>query len=135
MPLALLLPLLMLAVRRGGAAGLSPVAALGAQVARHDGQSLTPITVPSVPRELGVLVDDINRLLLRLSSALESERRFVADSAHELRTPMAAVLAQAQLLADQLGPGHTARPGAQAIVRDMGRLGTRVEKLPQLART
>jgi two-component system OmpR family sensor kinase len=47
---------------------------------------------------------------------------------------MAAVLAQAQLLADQLGPGHTARPGAQAIVRDMGRLGTRVEKLLQLAR-
>lgn len=134
LPLALLLPLLMLAVRRVVAAGLSPVAELGAQVARRDGQSLTPITMPSAPRELGVLVEDINRLLLRLSSALESERRFVADSAHELRTPVAAALAQAQLLADQLGPVHAAQPGALAIARDMGRLGARVEKLLQLAR-
>ena len=99
-PLLFVLPLLAggtwWAVRRG----LSPLRRLGTQVARRDPRSLQPLGdgdgAPASVAELRPLTDALDGLLARMADLLEKERRFTADAAHELRTPIAAIRAQAQ---------------------------------------
>lgn len=81
------------AVRRG----MAPVDAIAAQVAQRDPGHLDAL-VPSVaPRELQPLLASINQLFARVMHTLDSERRFTADAAHELRTPLAAIVTQSQV--------------------------------------
>ena len=58
---------------------------------------LTPLPVATLPTELRPLVDSFNHVLLQLDEAVEGERRFIGDAAHELRTPLSALLAHAQI--------------------------------------
>lgn len=103
-PLLLVLPLLAggtwWAVRRG----LRPLRRLGAQLAARDPRSVQPLDSaeaagpgadPQVA-ELRPLTDALDGLIARMADLLEKERRFTADAAHELRTPIAAIRAQAQ---------------------------------------
>jgi two-component system OmpR family sensor kinase len=86
------------------------------------------------PTELATMLAVVNRLLERLERALATERQFAANSAHELRTPIAAVLAQMQLLSAQLaGTQHAER--AARIVNQIKGLSSLAEKLLQLSRT
>lgn len=123
----LLIPLL---VRRG----FAPVHALRAEISRRGGSNLAPLDAPHLPDELGSIRDGVDLLLRRLRQALEAERSFSANAAHELRTPVASALAQAQLLAARLPPGSAERSEAEEMAAGMARLGARVEKLLQLAR-
>jgi two-component system sensor histidine kinase QseC len=66
---------------------------------------LNPVAVPDVPAEMQPLVAELNGLLARIERMVQSERRFTADAAHELRTPIAAIRAQAQVA---LGAGGDA---------------------------
>lgn len=103
------------------------------EIGRRDGTNLTRIPALPMPRELEPIHTAVNRLLDRIEQALSNERQFAANSAHELRTPIAAVLAQAQLLSTQLaGTAHAERAGL--IVRQVKRLGALAEKLLQLSR-
>ena len=79
--------------------GLAPVAAIAAQVAQREPQNLLPITPSAAPTELRPLLVALNQLLGRIEQALDNERRFTADAAHELRTPLAALAIQAQVAA------------------------------------
>jgi two-component system, OmpR family, sensor kinase len=107
--------------------------AVQAAIRDRGGSNLAALPAAGLPDELAPIVADVNRLLERLQAALEGERAFAANSAHELRTPIAAALAQAQRLAAQLdGTPEEAR--AQAIVATLGRLGGLAGKLLQLAR-
>ena len=63
--------------------------------ARPEGQ-LTPISAPDAPRELLPLVDATNQVMLRLQSLLDHQKRFVRDTAHQLRTPLAVLKVQVQ---------------------------------------
>lgn len=63
--------------------------------ARPEGQ-LTPISAPDAPRELSPLVDATNQVMLRLQSLLNHQKRFVRDTAHQLRTPLAVLKVQVQ---------------------------------------
>jgi two-component system, OmpR family, sensor histidine kinase QseC len=96
-PLALALPLLALlawwAIRRG----LQPLRSLGAQLAARTVNTLQPVVVAAPPVEVAPLVQALNSLFSRIEGMLQSERRFTADAAHELRTPIAAIRAQAQV--------------------------------------
>lgn len=86
--------LMVLALRRG----LRPLDMTARDVASRSASSLTPIATEDVPREISPLVASINELMGRLSLAFSTQRRFLADAAHELRTPVTALRLQLQLL-------------------------------------
>lgn len=92
--LAMISVLLVLALRRG----LRPLDAAASHVAERTAVSLEPIGVDGMPREIHPLVRAIDAMMLRLSVAFDVQRRFVADAAHELRTPITALRLQSQLL-------------------------------------
>ena len=96
-PLAVIFPLLLLAIYFSVRRGLKPLDDLTADVLSRSPENLLPLTGRGAPREALPLVAAINRLLFRLSGSLESERRFTADAAHELRTPLAAARVQTQV--------------------------------------
>lgn len=86
--------LLSFALRRG----LRPFDAAARSVAERSARSLTPISAADAPEELKPVVSSINGLLGRLSVTISAQRRFLADAAHELRTPITALRLQLQLL-------------------------------------
>jgi signal transduction histidine kinase len=81
------------AVRRA----LQPVVALQSALRRRHHFDLTPLPAAPLPTELHPLVDAFNHQLRHLDEAVQAERRFIGDAAHELRTPLAALQAQAQV--------------------------------------
>ena len=97
-PLLLLLPLLALGAAWTVNRAIRPLSRVTAEVERRDEHSLAPIEVPPLPVEIAPLVGELNRLLARLSAAFASQRAFVADAAHELRSPLTALSLQLQLL-------------------------------------
>jgi two-component system, OmpR family, sensor histidine kinase QseC len=96
-PMAVALPLLALAVWWAVHRGMLPLRRLGSALARREPQALQPVVVDGAPSEMVPMVDALNGLFGRISALMESERRFTADAAHELRTPIAAIRAQAQV--------------------------------------
>lgn len=77
--------------------GLSPLNKIAYEVSNRDRSNLSIVDPSAVPVEISALVDELNKLLTRLQNAFEREKRFAADAAHELRTPLAALKSQAQL--------------------------------------
>lgn len=110
-----------------------PIADVQQQIARRSGENLEPIDPRNLPSELVPIIQDMNRLLERLKAALEAERAFAANSAHELRNPIAAARAQAELIAENLR-GCPDEVRATQLVAMLGQLGKRIEKMLQLAR-
>lgn len=83
-------------VRRQLKTGLFPLRALGTAIQQRSVDELIPIQLSQTPAELQPVVDELNLLLDRLQNSLSRERRFLADAAHELRTPLAVILLQVQ---------------------------------------
>ncbi|MBN1239614.1 MAG: sensor histidine kinase N-terminal domain-containing protein [Gammaproteobacteria bacterium] len=96
-PMAVALPLLMFAAWGAVHGGLAPLRRLGSALAARQPRELHPVILPGAPAEIASTADALNELLGRIAALLESERRFTADAAHELRTPIAAIRAQAQV--------------------------------------
>ena len=96
-PLGVIFPLLLLAIYFSVRRGLKPLDDLTGEVLSRSPENLSPLAGRRAPREAQPLVAAINRLLFRLNGSLENERRFTADAAHELRTPLAAARVQTQV--------------------------------------
>lgn len=96
-PVAAALPLLALAVWWAVRQGMKPLRRLGSTLAARDPRALDPVPLEGVPSEMAPMLDALNGLFARIGELMESERRFTADAAHELRTPIAAIRAQAQV--------------------------------------
>lgn len=96
-PLVIALPVLGVLLWIAVTLGLAPLGAVGRAVARRDPANLAPLDVGSPPREVAPLVASLNALFERVRASMEHERRFTADAAHELRTPIAALRAQAEV--------------------------------------
>lgn len=136
-PLLLLAPLLAVAVVGVVNATLRPLARV-ARAARErnarDRDSLAPLPVQGLPEETAPLVDAINSLLDRLRAAFDAQRAFVADAAHELRSPLTAL--HLQLGALRHARDHAARQQAQAaLAAGVERASRLVEQLLALARS
>ncbi|PKO64560.1 MAG: two-component sensor histidine kinase, partial [Betaproteobacteria bacterium HGW-Betaproteobacteria-17] len=98
LPAALALPLMALAVWWGVGRSLRPVDTVARQVGALDAQALAPLDESApLPSEIEPLRAALNALIRRVTEAFENERRFTADAAHELRTPLAALKIQAQV--------------------------------------
>jgi signal transduction histidine kinase len=98
MPLLLLLALMAAAAAWIVARAMRPLKSVTAQLEHRDIHSLSPLAAADLPTEVSPLVEELNRLLERLSAAFASQRAFVADAAHELRSPLTALSLQLQLL-------------------------------------
>lgn len=96
-PSLISLPILAFLIWIGIGRGLAPLKKVATEVSRREPAYLEPIDIGPVPREIRPLASALNDLLQRLARALEMERRFTDDAAHELRTPLAALKTQAQV--------------------------------------
>jgi two-component system sensor histidine kinase QseC len=132
-PMALALPLVGLLVWLGVRWASRPLAALGAQVMQRDPGNLAPLDVADPPAEVVPLVANLNRLLERVRASIESERRFTGDAAHELRTPIAAVRAHAEVARGATGDDER-RGALDSIVAGCDRAAHAVDQLLTLAR-
>ena len=96
-PQFILLISALILVRYAVKRGLSPILYLNEKIISRSYRDLKPIDVENVPLEVDRLVTSLNNLMSELDSAIKSENRFVNDAAHQLRTPLAGILAQIQL--------------------------------------
>ena len=102
--------------------GLRPIRRLREELELRSASDLRPIPADDVPQELAPLATTLNRLFAMLRESIQSQRRFIANTAHQLRTPITGMLAQLDLL--------VAEPAAQPI---LGRLQTLQQGIRQLA--
>jgi two-component system OmpR family sensor kinase/two-component system sensor histidine kinase QseC len=119
-PLVFLLPIMIVCVTWIVQSGLHPLRFVTAEVQRRDAGSLTPLSTTRLPLEIEPLVAELNRLLARLNDAFAAQRDFVADAAHELRSPLTSLRLQLQLL--DRAPSEQARLEAREM------LGAAVER-------
>ena len=96
-PLLFALPGLALLIWLSIGRGLQPLQSLSTEIAARSTNKLDLITLHCIPKEVQALVASLNGLLQRLSHSMDQERRFTADAAHELRTPLAAIKVQAEV--------------------------------------
>lgn len=133
LPLAVLLAFAVYIVFRASRSLVQQVQRTALAVSRQDPQALGMLPLDGVVTEMKPAVEATNRLLGRLADAFEAERSFTYNSAHELRTPIAAALAQAQVLAAH-AEGTALKTRADTVVGALTRLARLAERLLALAR-
>ena len=133
LPLLLVLPLLAVGVGWTVRRALRPLHALGHRVAARSPRALDALPQDGVPAEVQPLVHALNGLLGRVAEQVAGERRFTADAAHELRTPIAAIRMQAQV-AQGATQDEERRAALDATIAGCDRATRLVDQLLQLAR-
>ncbi len=132
-PAVLGLPLLGMwvwfAIRRG----IAPIDTVADQIARRAPEHLDALTPERAPEEIRPLIEALNGLFARVDRALDNERRFTADAAHELRTPLAALAAQARV-AERARDAAEREHALSQIREGSRRASTLIEQLLTLAR-
>jgi two-component system OmpR family sensor kinase len=110
LPLIALIPFLGVLIWYAVGVGLRPLDAMSRAVAKRRPDAMSPLAEGTLPRELQPLASSLNALLARLDDALAAQRRFTADAAHELRTPLAALKLQVEVAqrAPDTAAGRTA---------------------------
>lgn len=137
--LAIIVPMLLMtltaaaAIAYGVGRGLDPVRRLRDQLMARSALDLRPIPLTGTPAELRPFLDEINSLLYRLSDSVDAQSRFVADAAHQLRTPIAGIRAQAEAALASTQP-QDGQHALQRIARAASQMGNLVQKLLMLAR-
>lgn len=97
LPLSALILLMTMIVWVGTGAGLAPLLRLRRQVEGRSPADLTPLRVEAAPQELHSLVQALNDLLASVRQSVDAQKRFIADAAHQLRTPLAGLKSQTEL--------------------------------------
>jgi two-component system sensor histidine kinase QseC len=110
----------------GTGRGLKPLNELARDVAKRTPSDLAPIQVESAPSEVIPVIASLNQLLTRLHAALENEHRFTANAAHELRTPLASLKTETQVLQKLAGDND------EAMAQALERINIRVDRATHL---
>lgn len=132
-PLLMLLPVLAGLIWWSVSGGLQPLARLSRAVLARSGDYLSPIEMRPIPREVRPVVAALNRLFERVQSAMDRERRFTADAAHELRTPLAGLKAQVESALDATDPEERSE-ALRRLRTGVDRTSRLVDQLLTLAR-
>ena len=138
LPQFVILPLAVLLVWLALARGIAPLNELQQRIRHRDSNDLSPIDERQAPEEVSPLVRAINDLLARLDQSMQTQKHFLADAAHQLKTPLAglrtqAELAQRQIDAGQHDPQALKRP-LQQIARSSQNAAHMVNQLLAMAR-
>lgn len=133
LPIAWMAPLLMLVAWGVVSTSLAPVARVRRQVAAREADELTEVGEEGLPDEIRPLVHELNLLFARVRQAFDAQKHFVAEAAHELRSPLAALRLQVQGL--QRAPDDVTRQLAtERLLAGIDRATRLVEQLLMLAR-
>lgn len=133
LPLAGLIPILGILIWHGVGWGLKPLVTMSRAVEKRRPDAMAPLVVANMPSELKPLGQSLNALLARLDEALAAQRRFTADAAHELRTPLAALKLQAEV-AERASPGSQRDAAFAALATGIDRATHLVDQLLTMAR-
>lgn len=133
LPIAALIPCLMLVTALVVAYSLRPMVRLAGDLDARRANELTPLPLAGMPSELHPFINSINGLLARIRLLMDQQRRFVADAAHELRTPITALSLQAENL-DSVSLPEVARDRLGALRQGIRRTQRLLEQLLALAR-
>jgi len=134
LPLLLIAPFMAVAAAWLTSLALRPLRRVADDVRQRDEQSLQPLPADGLPDEVAPLVTSLNALLQRLGQSLDTQRAFVADAAHELRSPLTALKLQLQLF-KRAGSDAERAAAAEALAAGIDRAARLVEQLLTLART
>jgi two-component system sensor histidine kinase QseC len=132
-PLAVALPALGLLIWLGIARATRPLQRLNREVGQRAPDNLAALDLGEAPAEVAPLVASLNRLFGRVAASIENERRFTADAAHELRTPLAALRAQAQVARGALDDAQRCH-ALDNVIAGCDRASHLIEQLLTLAR-
>ncbi|HEX9171643.1 MAG TPA: ATP-binding protein, partial [Telluria sp.] len=132
-PIAVMMPILMLVVWWVVSGSLEPVQRVRRQVASRQADDLSPVSEAGLPDEVRPLVQELNLLFGRVKTAFEAQQHFVADAAHELRTPLAALKLQTQSLG-RADSEEARRVAVSRLTAGIDRATRLVEQLLVLAR-
>ncbi|MEJ7136854.1 sensor histidine kinase [Amphibiibacter pelophylacis] len=136
LPQAALFPLALLLVWLALTRAIAPLHHVQQQIFQRDSHDLSPMDESRAPEEVVPLVQSINGLLQQLSRSLASQKHFLADAAHQLKTPLAGLRMQAELAQQQIDDGATAqalRPSLQHIAYSSQKAANMVNQLLALA--
>jgi two-component system sensor histidine kinase TctE len=138
LPQFVILPLAVVLVWFALARGIRPLAELQQRIRKRESTDLSPIPEGDVPDEVAPLVRAINDLLQRLDRTIATQRHFLADAAHQLKTPLAGLRMQAELAARELDSGRgdpaSMKHTLQQIARSTQRAAHTVNQLLAMAR-
>lgn len=132
-PQLIILPLAAMLAGLGLTQGLEPLSVLQEHMRRRKPSDLSPIRDDLAPAEIVPLIAAMNNLLQRLSASIDSQRRFVANAAHQLKTPLAGIRTQCELALREQDPDHM-RASLQQLIAGSGRATRLVNQLLLLAR-
>ncbi len=132
-PQLVLIAVAALAIRRGIHNGLRPLRSIAERLESRSHRQLAPLAEEGVPREVQPLTRALNELLSRLEGALSSQRRFIAEAAHQLRTPLTAIKLQADEIRRE-GAATPLRPLLDALRSSTDRATRLSNQLLSLAR-
>jgi two-component system sensor histidine kinase QseC len=132
-PTLAIIPMLALLTWLAVGTGLRPLRQLRREVVQRSADRLEPLAMKAVPSEVMPLVAALNDLFERLKQSIEAEKRFTADAAHELRTPLAALKTQAQV-ALRVTDSADRETALQHVLTGVDRATHLIEQLLTLAR-
>lgn len=133
LPLVIFLPLAILVIVLAVRSSLVPLHRFRSRLATRGAGDFSPVSTSGLPAEVAPVAETLNSLLKRLGAAFEAERSFAANAAHELRTPLAGAIAQAQRLQSETTDLNAKARAAEMEVT-LKRLTRLSERLMQLAR-
>ena len=108
---------------------MQPLEALSENLTKRDPYDLTPMPAQSLPKELQLVLEAMNRFMARIDGQIENMRNLISDTAHQLRTPVAAIRVQAETATTQPEDAETRQRALDRLLARTRSLGTLLDQL------